>query len=214
VVVVEKKPTSDSSKTNIRPPQLDLSRQKPIDNTAMVRIRDPVTAKVKTIYLSDAQIEELSLRHENEKSKVNSMQIGGNSNTTTNTTNVPAAPTSPHRAPNLNGLLTKGRQPLKLSSSRDLLAHDAEIQRHETATPERVIFVEHKEVEHHRHEVVTTSNAENRDDDDVDKKMEELLERHKNEKKRIDEFQASPYHGGDNVTTSNDDNNTHSIEVE
>ena len=36
----------------------------------MVRIRDPVTSKVRTIFLNDTQIDELSKRHEQDKSKV------------------------------------------------------------------------------------------------------------------------------------------------
>lgn len=48
------------------------------DDTAIVRIRDPVTSKVRTIYLNDSQIEELSKRHQQDKERVNNVVLNRN----------------------------------------------------------------------------------------------------------------------------------------
>ena len=51
--------------------------------TSIIRIRDPITSKVKTLYLNDSQIDELSKRHEQDKTKVNSY-VQNNSNLNNN----------------------------------------------------------------------------------------------------------------------------------
>ena len=56
-----------------------MSGSRPVSNElavtndkSIVRIRDPVTSKVKTMYITDPQLEDLSKRHEQDKTKVNS----------------------------------------------------------------------------------------------------------------------------------------------
>jgi hypothetical protein len=43
-----------------------------------VRIRDPVTSKVRTLYLNDSEIEQLSKRHNQDKQKVNNFSQQSN----------------------------------------------------------------------------------------------------------------------------------------
>ena len=63
-----KKPSSEPK------PRLDLSRRTKEDRENfenILRIRDPVTSKVRTINLKDTEIDELARRHEEEKNRVN-----------------------------------------------------------------------------------------------------------------------------------------------
>ena len=62
--------------TNESRPRLDLSKKAKEDREnfdTILRIRDPVTSKVRTINLKDNEIDELARRHEEEKNKVNKL---------------------------------------------------------------------------------------------------------------------------------------------
>ena len=68
--------------------KLDLNNKQRSIDRAIVRIRDPVTSKIRTLYLSDNQLDELSQRHEQDKNKVNSiLNNNSNNNGVTNRSN-------------------------------------------------------------------------------------------------------------------------------
>ena len=57
-------------------------------NSTMIRFKDPITNDIKKVYLSDKQIEDLSIRHEADKSKVSKIvQSNGNANANGNGNN-------------------------------------------------------------------------------------------------------------------------------
>lgn len=193
--VTKRKQETNNSNAKQQPLDLNQRNQKqPPDNTAMVRIRDPVTSKVRTIYLSDSQIEELAVRHEMEKSKVSSIQVNQSSSQAQQSYQQPPAQLPPpqplnNSSPTRNmGLLKKGRQPLNLSSSRDLLSNDDPPKQD---NPKFVVMDEQEEI------YATQDNG------DVDK----LIERHLSEKKKVDGFQAAE-------TTQNDDEKVQSVDFE
>ena len=154
-----------------------------------MRIRDPVTSKVRTIYLSDTQIEELTLRHEMEKNKVNKIQVN----------NIKMKPqqqqqqfqkNNPKEQENIkiesdfdrkNVLLKKGRQPLNFNSTRDLLANDKE-----ATTFEFKNLVSMEPISKDLNLSDQTAQSQNYDSD-----MKNMLERHMTEKQMMSEIQTS-----------------------
>lgn len=118
-----------SRKQQSNEPPLDFTKlnNRP-DDTAMVRIRDPVTSKVRTIYLKDTEIEELSRRHEQDKSRVNSVL---NSNGP-KPQQQQQQPSGPPRV-TASGIVEKPRRPLDVNRQASTV-HEEENNRDDFAT--------------------------------------------------------------------------------
>jgi hypothetical protein len=131
---------------------------------ASIRIRDPVTSKVKTIYLNDDQIEELSKRHENDKTKVN--------NTFSN--KIPEKSKVPFKYDN--------RLPKESHHDvNDLADHK-----------ESIIDIYNKQQNEDQHvNLISSSKKPISKTHDDDAKFEELVERHKNEKQKVNQFEIT-----------------------
>ena len=163
---------------------LDLTRQqrdsKPND-TASIRIRDPVTSKVRTIYLNDDQIEELSKRHENDKHKVNNTFNSTSSNKFAEKPKVPVD----------TRIKYDNRLPKESIHSSD--DHSNNINK------ESILDIYNKQ-QNEEPRISSTSHSNSntvktpvvfKSEDDA--KFEQLVERHKSEKQKVNEFDASPY---------------------
>jgi hypothetical protein len=213
------KATNNKQARETPPMVAKVSRQQPIDfskqndptrpnDTAVVRIRDPVTSKVKTIYLNDSQIEELSKRHEQDKTKVTNMQ---------------QQPVAAKTWGNQSNLVLKPRQPIDLRANRDLIEdgpllstpaakqQQQERPHQQQQTPESV--GDNHEINngstHHQQPKVTTLVAEQKPKQQqqqspraVDDNMDKLIERHQNEKKKVDNFQETPVYYGEDIHVS------------
>lgn len=179
------------------PLDLNKTREKPND-TAVVRIRDPVTSKVKTIYLNDSQIEELSKRHEQDKSKVTSMTNG--------TSNGNAATMTKTNAMQSN--LIKPRQPINLGDQRDLISDmepngngNGNSNSNYASNNQSLRGTPNNDIKTYRLNEKPVKAAEKETEKEtiiyVDEKMDRLLERHKTEKKKVEDFHDSPYYADD-----------------
>ena len=116
----EKRPPPPKQK-----PPIDLSKSRQEvkhNDLAIVRIRDPVTSKVRTLYLNDDQIDELSRRHEQDKNKVN--QIVNNRSSNNSIVEKPKVPIDTKRLyENENNLLngnsnSNNRRPIQLDNDK------------------------------------------------------------------------------------------------
>jgi hypothetical protein len=154
------------------------------NDTAVIRIRDPVTSKVRTIFLNDKQIEELSKRHQQEKDKVynviNTNQNTANNNnaynnkTSLNNNNYNASNSRVNSDSNDVALLTKPRRPIDVSRQ-----------------PVMEPFTEEQ-----------TTRAGNTSNDN-EENFQRLLERHNAEKNKVQQFNSN----------ANDDNNNKNYEI-
>ena len=124
-----------------------------MNDKSIVRIRDPVTSKVKTMYLTDPQLEDLSKRHEQDKTKVNSFI----------TNNV-------KKAVNLNTgtnnmlIIKKQKTPVDLGHSKSKIMEEYDAQQASTA---------------------------NFEEEDEDANFQKLMERHHEEKLKVNEFEPA-----------------------
>ena len=179
------------------PKKIDLSKQtkqKP-DDVASIRIRDPVTSKVRTIYLKDSQIEELSKRHLEDKNKVEKA-FGANP--------THAKPPSPAYSQNYNQFQTSTFANSKMTTPPPPnMYNDIPSTPSSTKSYKKPSVVQH----HHQpsydntdkpsstHDTIShnplsyDSDPSHDHQDDVEK----LIERHQAEKLRVNEFEASPY---------------------
>jgi hypothetical protein len=129
------------------------------NTTSVVRIRDPVTNKVKTIYLNDKQIDELSKRHQEDKNKVNNV---------VNTRSTKA---------NNSPLIEKPKVPVDFNKDTDIFESSANENRNLGVDTQR---------SYKNSKPLLNSEVE-------DENFQKLLERHKEEKKKVDDFTDSPY---------------------
>lgn len=163
--------------------------------------------------MSDSQIDELTVRHEIEKNKASMIQIDHSESPQQVVQQKPREQEYNQKPQIQNsgltrnmGLLKKGRQPLNLNSSRDLLAKDED-------TPfESRKVVEFNE-EYHIHSGNGHTNAQNLNEDD-DGDMNRLLERHMSEKNKIIEFQEPTHIQDHNIIRENNQTSTNDIKVE
>lgn len=155
-----------------------------------MRIRDPVTSKIRTIYLSDTQIEELTLRHEMEKNKVNKIQVNNIKMKPQQQQQQQFQKNNPKEQENIkiesdfdrkNVLLKKGRQPLNFNSTRDLLANDNEATKFEFKN-----LVSMEPISKDLNLSDQTAQSQNYDSD-----MKNMLERHMTEKQMMNEIQTT-----------------------
>ena len=71
-IIVLKTQINFNRATTCSPLELDENEQTPQAKKSIVRIRDPVTSNVKTVYLTEAKKKELGARLEQDKNKVHS----------------------------------------------------------------------------------------------------------------------------------------------
>jgi len=138
---------------------------------ASIRIRDPVTSKVRTIYLNDDQIEELSKRHENDKTKVN--------NTFSN--KIPEKAKVPVDAKKIK---YDNRLPKDIYNDGNELSDQKE----------SIIDMYNKQQNEDQHGNLISSSSSKKPifkTNDDDAKFEELVERHKNEKQKVNQFEIT-----------------------
>jgi hypothetical protein len=137
-----------------------------------VRIRDPVTSKIRTIFLNDNQlIDELSIRHENDKNKVKNILNNNNNNDnessrskmdSSNDLNNNALNNrnllNNHNNNNSNGIIIRNsKMPVDLKIGKSTIMEEYDKQKAE------------------------------------DEEFEKLMERHNAEKNKVNQFEASPY---------------------
>ena len=165
-----------SSQSNSNKPK---SREAKYDDntTSVVRIRDPVTNKVKTIYLNDKQIDELSKRHQEDKNKVNNV--------------VNSRSTKANNSP----LIEKPKVPIDFNKDTDVFESSAKENRNIDIDSQR-----------------SNRNSKPLPNSDFDdENFQKLLERHKEDKKKVDDFTDSPYANEDLRINNkqNDENQIH-----
>lgn len=159
--------------------KLDFSKQKKPDDTSIVKIRDPITSKLRTIYLNDEQIDVLSKRHQAEKDLVDKTIINKNSAVSYPTQKV-----------------EKPRQPVYLKDTKDLIENN---QNFENRTSQYEIPVECEvpgNQTHIDHSVFQYEQNDSMADDNFNK----LVERHKQEKNLVEQYEntAETYRPNDN----------------
>ena len=183
------------------PKKIDLSKQtskqKP-DDVASIRIRDPVTSKVRTIYLKDSQIEELSKRHLEDKNKVEKA-FGGGADAPTH-----AKPPSPASFNSYNQfqafanskMTSPPPPPPPGNMYNDIPSTPSSTKSYKKPRVQQPCHEDNTDKPSTRHDTIShnplsyDSDLQQHDNqDDVAK----LIERHQAERLKVNEFEASPY---------------------
>lgn len=163
------------------PQKLDLSKQKKPDETAIVKIRDPITSKLRTIYLNDEQIDVLSRRHQAEKDLVDKTIINKNSKVHYSAQKV-----------------EKPRQPIDIKDTQVLIDNN---QNFENRTAQFEIPVK-TEVPRNQAEIDPPVFQYQKFDNIADDNFDKLLERHKQEKNLVEQYEntyeSEAYRSNDN----------------
>lgn len=161
--------------------RLDLNsksdKQRSLDK-AIVRIRDPVTSKIRTLYLNDDQLDQLNQRHEEDKNKVNNLLNGGNTNrSNSNNSNSKSDVNN-----NINNGNSQSAYNLGSSSLSSL---------HASNTNQGIILKNNKKpVDLERSKIMEEYDKQLQEEDE---EFQKLMERHNAEKNKVNEFEASPY---------------------
>jgi hypothetical protein len=146
------------------------------NDTAMIRIRDPVTSKVRTIFLNDSQIEELSKRHEQDKDKVyNAINTNKNSYT-------PPQSHQPRVTP--SGIVEKPRRPLNIGKEPQYSQMDAFAE--EDSEFSAAAAAANRSQMNNASGQHSTSNIMQNQEDSFD----HLIERHQQEKNAVNDFKT------------------------
>ena len=184
--------------------RLDLNnkseKQRSLDK-AIVRIRDPVTSKVRTLYLSDDQLDDLSQRHEQEKNKIKSILANNENNSNNNNNN--------NNSNNINGISQSGRHSsfTKTDNQSDLIQpKNTSILNSMSNLPQHhnsnngIIIKNHKmPVDLGRSKIMEEYDRQKAEDDEFQK----MMERHKEEKSKVNQFDGPYVHEEIHETETN-----------
>jgi hypothetical protein len=175
-----------------------------------VRIRDPVTSKVRTLYLSDDQLDDLSQRHEQEKNKIKSIlannENNNNNNNNDNNTNNSNqnGKSSPTKTDNQSTSLNQTKNTSILNSLSN--------QPHHHNSNNGLIIKNHKmPVDLGRSKIMDEYDRQKAEDEEFIK----MMERHKAEKNKVNQFDGPYVHEELQETETNLINNANNqISVE
>lgn len=152
------------------PRKIDLSNKNKPDDTAIVKIRDPITSKLRTIFLNDEQIDILSKRHQAEKDLVDKTIVNKNSTKLYSTQKV-----------------EKPRQPVVLEDTKVLIEDNQNVDDRTKYFEIPVESENFKDQGKIAAPISLKTNYNNIDDDDFQK----LLERHQQEKNLVENYENS-----------------------
>ncbi len=171
--------TRQHQQNRSQPIDLTNRDEKPPHDTTIVRIRDPITSKVKKIYLNDKDIELLSHRHEEDKNKVNKIFNNNEDVNSNRRAKVPSeTKTYEHNSNNYNNNnITNNRKPIDFNRDNDL--NDKNLFKQ---------TIDNYEIAVDKHNSDNDGLSINKTNNDNDNDFDQLLERHNLEKKLVDEF--------------------------
>lgn len=179
-----------------------------------MRIRDPVTSKIRTLYLSDNQLDELSERHEQDKNKIkNLLNNNNNNNENTHRTISNSVNDSRNNSPSKTQLDSPTNSQLK---TVNVLNGVSGLQQQHHNSNNGIILKNHKTpVDLGRSKIMEEYDRQKQEDEEM---MERLMERHKTEKSKVNQFDG-PYvnedlHETQNSLINNNNNLNTEIPVE
>ncbi len=140
-----------------------------------MRIRDPVTSKIRTVFLNDNQlIDELSIRHENDKNKVKNILNNNNSNNDNESSRSKMDSSNDLNNNALNNRNLLNNQNNNNNSNNGIIIRNSKMPV-DLKIGKSTIMEEYDK-----------QKAE-------DEEFEKLMERHNAEKNKVNQFEASPY---------------------
>ncbi|CAF0932929.1 unnamed protein product [Brachionus calyciflorus] len=181
----ERTQVSTSTKTlSYLSKRLDLSKQNKHENTAILKIRDPVTSKTRTIFLNDNQIEELGKRHLAEKELVDKTILNKKKNVT-------------YSAPKTE----KPRHPIDFKKA-------------EFSVEDKIVDIGDKtNTPIVRKDFSSSSNDKNKTSNEEDEDFQKLLQRHNQERNLVDQYKTDLYSLETYQSNEHDKNNKNDNQI-